>query len=80
MQPQTEQQHKAFLLLLAIVSVAFFWLLIPFYGAVFWAVILAIVFQPLYRELEHRLWPRRNLAALAERCSSASSSPSSRCR
>ena len=63
MQPQSEQQHKAFLLLLAIVSVAFFWLLIPFYGAVFWAVILAIVFQPLYRELELRLWPRKNLAA-----------------
>jgi predicted PurR-regulated permease PerM len=63
MQPQSEQQHKAFLLLLAIVSVAFFWLLIPFYGAVFWAVILAIVFQPLYRWLEQRLWPRTNLAA-----------------
>lgn len=65
MQPQTEQQHRAFLLLLAIVTVAFFWLLVPFYGAVFWAVILAIVFQPLYRELELRLWPRKNLAAFA---------------
>ncbi len=61
--PQSEQQHKAFLLLLAVVSVAFFWLLIPFYGAVFWAVILAIVFQPLYRALERRLWPRTNIAA-----------------
>ena len=34
MRVQTELQHKAFLLLLAIVTVAFFWLLLPFYGAV----------------------------------------------
>ncbi len=60
----TTQQHKAFLLLLALVSVAFFWLLIPFYGAVFWAGVLAIVFQPLQRSFERRFGPRSNLAAL----------------
>lgn len=60
---QTQLEHKAFLLLLAIVSVAFFWLLLPFYGAVFWAAILAIVFQPLQRNLEHRFGARSNLAA-----------------
>jgi predicted PurR-regulated permease PerM len=59
----TNLQHKAFLLLLALVTVAFFWLLIPFYGAVFWAVILAIIFQPLHRALERRFGPRSNLAA-----------------
>ena len=51
---QTQLEHKAFLLLLALVSVAFVWLLLPFYGAVFWAVILAIVFQPLQRNLSKR--------------------------
>lgn len=56
-------QQRAFLLLLALVSVAFFWILIPFYGAVFWAVILAIVFRPLQRTLERRLKGRKNLAA-----------------
>ena len=60
---QTQLEHKAFLLLLALVSVAFVWLLLPFYGAVFWAVILAIVFQPLQRSFEHRFGPRSNLAA-----------------
>ena len=71
-------QHKAFLLLLALVTVAFFWLLLPFYGAVFWAVILAIVFQPLQRAPRAPVRrPRSNLAA-ASACSSASSSPSSR--
>ena len=42
---------------------AFAWLLLPFYGAVFWAVILAIVFQPLQRAFERRLGARSNLAA-----------------
>lgn len=59
----TEFHHKAFLLLLALVTVAFFWVLLPFYGAVFWAVILAIIFRPLQRELLRRLGERRNLAA-----------------
>ena len=73
----TSLQHKAFLLLLALVTVAFFWLLLPFYGAVFWAVILAIVFHPLQRALERRLGAARNLPRRSA-CSSASSSPSSR--
>ena len=60
---ETELQQRAFLLLLGLVSVAFFLLLLPFYGAVFWAVILAIVFRPLQRWLEARLGGRRNLAA-----------------
>lgn len=57
-------EEKAFLLLLALVTVAFFWVLLPFYGAVFWAVILAIVFNPVQRALVVRLHGRRTLAAL----------------
>ncbi|MER2508351.1 AI-2E family transporter [Amaricoccus sp.] len=60
----TPLHHKAFLLLLALVTVAFVWLLLPFYGAVLWAVILAIIFQPMQRAFEKWFWPRRNLAAL----------------
>jgi predicted PurR-regulated permease PerM len=60
---ETELQRRAFLLLLALVTVAFFWVIVPFYGAVFWAVILAIVFRPLQARLERRLGGRRNLAA-----------------
>jgi predicted PurR-regulated permease PerM len=59
----TSLQQKAFFLLLAIVTVAFFWLLVPFFGAVFWAVILAIVFQPLQRSFERRFGQGSNLAA-----------------
>jgi len=58
-------EQKVFLALLLVVSVAFGWILLPFYGAVFWAVILAIVFAPVQRRLLARLNARRNLAALA---------------
>lgn len=60
---QTALQNKALTVLLALVTIAFLWILLPFYGAVFWAVILAILFSPLQRDLMLRLGGRRNLAA-----------------
>ncbi|MEG2392421.1 MAG: AI-2E family transporter, partial [Pseudomonas sp.] len=36
---QTNLQFKTLLLLLVMVTLAFFWILLPFYGAVFWAII-----------------------------------------
>ena len=52
-------QHKSLLLLLTLVTVAFIWLLLPFYGPVFWAVILGILFNPLQRRLQLKFgWPR----------------------
>ena len=56
--------HKTFLLLLAAVSIAFFWILLPFYGAVFWGAVLAIIFAPLQRRLTAGLRGRNNVAAL----------------
>ncbi|EWC40347.1 AI-2E family transporter [Pseudomonas stutzeri] len=57
-------EQKVFLSLLVVVSFAFGWILLPFYGAVFWAVILAIIFAPLQRYLYRRFSQRRNLTAL----------------
>ncbi|WP_166362940.1 AI-2E family transporter [Pseudomonas akapageensis] len=56
-------QNRSLVLLLTLVTVAFIWILLPFYGAVFWAVILAILFAPLQRRLLARLSYRRNLTA-----------------
>jgi hypothetical protein len=39
-------EDKAFLVLLVVVTLAFAWILWPFFGAVLWGVILAIVFAP----------------------------------
>lgn len=55
---------KNFHALLALVSVAFLWVLWPFWGAVFWGTVLAIIFNPVQRWLVARLRGRRNLAAL----------------
>ena len=48
---QTNLQFKTLLLLLVLVTIAFIWILLPFYGAVFWAVILGIIFAPMQRRL-----------------------------
>ncbi|HJU71695.1 MAG TPA: AI-2E family transporter [Paucimonas sp.] len=60
-----ELQQKTFLLLLLTVSIAFGWLLLPFYGTVFWGAVLAILFTPLYRRFLAAMPQRRNLAASA---------------
>lgn len=58
-------QEKTFLVLIVAVSLAFGWILWPFYGTVFWAVVLAVVFSPLYRRLSTSMQQRHMLAALA---------------
>lgn len=60
-----ELHRKIFLFLLLGVSLAFLVILWPFYGAVFWGAILALLFMPLHRRLLRRMPERPNLAALA---------------
>jgi predicted PurR-regulated permease PerM len=57
-------QRKTFLVLLIAVSIAFAWILLPMYGAVFWATVLAILFSPFQKRVLARFPNRRNLAAL----------------
>ncbi|OZI25587.1 AI-2E family transporter [Bordetella genomosp. 7] len=56
--------YRFFLLLLTVVTIAFLAVLWPFYGAVFWGAILAIIFAPAHRQIAAKLGARRNLAAL----------------
>lgn len=56
-------ENKALLFLLVLVGAAFAWILLPFYGAVLWGVVIAIVFAPLYRWLLRTLADRSNTAA-----------------
>ncbi len=60
---ETALQKKSLIGLLVLVTLAFIWILLPYYGAVFWAVILGILFAPMQRRLIQRMGPRRNLAA-----------------
>ena len=44
-------EDKTFLVLIVAVTLAFAWILWPFYGSVFWGTVLAILFAPPYRRL-----------------------------
>lgn len=57
-------QQKTFLLLLTLVTIAFGAILWQFHGAIFWGMVLAILFAPLHRKMLRRMPRRENLAAL----------------
>ncbi|KGD96998.1 AI-2E family transporter [Rhizobium sp. YS-1r] len=56
-------QRISFYVLLVLVSIAFIAIVLPFYSAIFWAVVLAIIFFPLHARLEAGLHGRSNVAA-----------------
>jgi predicted PurR-regulated permease PerM len=56
-------ENQTFLLLLAAVTLAFAWVLYPFYGAVLWAVVVAVLFAPVHRRLLQSMQGRPSLAA-----------------
>jgi len=56
--------QNSFLLLLTIVTIAFFWILLPYSGAVFWGVVFAIIFAPLQSRLLRATKGRPTVAAL----------------
>jgi predicted PurR-regulated permease PerM len=61
--PQLE--FKSLLLLVLAATLLFFIILWPFFGAVCWAVFIALVFWPLHRRFLHGSRGRKNMAALA---------------
>lgn len=58
-------EDKFFLFLVVAVSLAFLWILTPYYGAILWGIIAAVVFAPLNRSFLASMPGRRNLAAMA---------------
>jgi predicted PurR-regulated permease PerM len=57
-------EDKTFLLVVVAVSVAFAFILWPFFGAVLWGVVFALVFAPLNERLVKKMRGRRALAAV----------------
>lgn len=58
-------ETRTFLIFLFLVSIGFILLIKPFFGTIFWACAIAIIFSPLQDRLLKR-WPKRkNQAALA---------------
>lgn len=61
----TVRESRALVLLLVAASVAFVAILLPFYAAIMWGVILALLFTPLQRRLMPRVGNRPTVAAIA---------------
>lgn len=57
-------ENRGLRLLLVVVSAAFAWVLMPFWGTILWGAIIALVFAPVHRGLLRRLRYRRTPAAL----------------
>jgi predicted PurR-regulated permease PerM len=58
-------ENQSFLLLLVAVTLAFAWILAPYFGAILWAIAAAVIFAPLNLTLQRRMGGRPNLAAAA---------------
>jgi predicted PurR-regulated permease PerM len=56
--------YWAFVVLVVVITLAFGWILAPFFEAIIWAVILAVLFAPMQRWLRARLQNWRTLATL----------------
>jgi predicted PurR-regulated permease PerM len=57
-------QGRALAWLLIAVTVAVVWIMLPCYGTLLWACIIALLFRPLFRWLMKKLRGRRTLSAL----------------
>lgn len=57
-------QNGAFLVLLVLVTLAFFRLLLDFFQPLFWASVLAVLFHPVHRKWAVALGNRNSIAAL----------------
>lgn len=57
-------ERRSFLLLLVIVSIAFGLILEPFWGAIFWACAVTVIFAPMQRWVLSKIGERPNTAAL----------------
>ena len=61
---QSTLENRALLLLLVLITVAFGWVLLPFFGAILWGAVIALLFRPVFGTLLRRMHSRRTLAAL----------------
>ncbi|MFC3059817.1 AI-2E family transporter [Paenirhodobacter populi] len=61
---EKREQTTSFNVLIVVVSLAFIWLIVPYYGAILWATILAILFHPLQVRLTVLFRGHRSIAAI----------------
>ena len=57
-------EDRAFMLLVVLASLAFAWVLQPFYATILWGVVVAILFNPLNLRLRKKMGQRKSLASV----------------
>ena len=62
--PPQPLEDRFFLWLLLVVSILFAWILWPFFAAILWAIVFAILFMGFNRRLTRRLGGKPNIASL----------------
>src|SRR5689334_13438472 len=62
--PGFRLEDRSFLALVLVITLALCWVVEPFFGAVMWGLVAAILFAPLYHRLLAALPGKRNSAAL----------------
>lgn len=65
---QQKLETRTFLLFLLIVTLGFLLILKPFFGTIFWACAITVIFYPLHQRLLKRLNGRANTTALVSLC------------
>ena len=58
-------EDRAFMLLVVLATIAFAWVLQPFYGTILWGLVVAILFNPLNLRLRKAMGQRKGLASIA---------------
>lgn len=61
---QTVLEKRTFLVLLATITLLFAFILRPFWSAIFWAIVVTVLFAPVHARVLTRMGERRNGAAL----------------
>lgn len=60
----TNLEDRTFLALVVLISLALAWVVAPFFGAILWGLVTAILFAPVNQRLTRKLAGRCNMAAL----------------
>ncbi|RAJ94888.1 AI-2E family transporter [Aliidiomarina maris] len=57
-------ENKFFLLILGVVTAGFLLILAPFWGAIFWAIALTVLFYPMYHWINQKLGDKPNISSI----------------
>lgn len=59
----TKMENYSFIITLTLVTLLFLYVLKPFFGASFWACVIALLFFPVHQRLQRKLGDRPNLTS-----------------